>query len=167
MTLEYAARNPPCVTRMLSQGFGSTGFALALRKNSPHTELFNSVILTLRENGYLENLRKNWINGPCPGIPYSKQDNLTSHRVLAAGFSLSTYGLYMLKGDANHVNMIQPNSQSIENVNFILLFGDNVTTKVEYVSIFISGTFAILEICLLYMCTLYNRYVTLREVLVS
>ena len=64
--VEYMSRNEPCVTRALGDVFRKMGYALALQKNSPYTEQFNQAILQLRERGYIEELGKQWINGPCP-----------------------------------------------------------------------------------------------------
>lgn len=64
--LEYASRNPPCTTRMLSETLRPVGYGLMFRKHSPYTPVFDNAILELRESGDLETLTRKWVNGPCP-----------------------------------------------------------------------------------------------------
>ncbi len=42
-----------------------TGYSLSFPKNSKHTELFNTKILEMKENGDLERLGRFWMNGVC------------------------------------------------------------------------------------------------------
>lgn len=58
-------RNKPCTTRMMMAATASSSYAIALPVNSPITEQFNDVIIELRDNGKLDSLLSQWIDGPC------------------------------------------------------------------------------------------------------
>jgi len=57
---EYVAMRPPCNLVSIGPFLLTTGYALALQKNSPYTELFNTALRTLRQNGYLDRLKYQW-----------------------------------------------------------------------------------------------------------
>ena len=63
--LEFAANQEPCNLITTEKLFENFGYGLALRKNSPFTEIFNLEILKYRQNGYLEGLSDLWFGGTC------------------------------------------------------------------------------------------------------
>ena len=65
LSLEYAASQEPCVTEMVGRIFNQFGYALALRKHSPLTELFSYEILNLRQDGHMDQYYKKWFSGQC------------------------------------------------------------------------------------------------------
>ena len=73
--LEAAQFTEPCELRMLADSFRPDGYALALRKNSPHTDVVQRAIVDLREAGILHNMKNIWVSGPCADAAYTSKSH--------------------------------------------------------------------------------------------
>ncbi len=63
--MEYASGVRPCYSALVGRIFNQFGYGLALKKNSPYTDLFSVEILKMRQVNFMETLHTKWFKGTC------------------------------------------------------------------------------------------------------
>lgn len=58
--LEYIVEEEPCDLQTVGRIFGKLGYGFGLQKNSPYTQQLSSLILQLRETGFIDQLKHKW-----------------------------------------------------------------------------------------------------------